>query len=98
MSPARLECARGAVVLSHTFAAPKTELFLSLWQAQSGKCALCEKPMLKNRFEAPHARIWAKQRATFDHIIPRSKGGQDEADNFQLAHARCNKLKGNLIG
>lgn len=83
--------------MSQAFAAPQTELFLSLWQAQSGKCALCDKPMLKNRFEAPHARIWAKQRATFDHIIPRSKGGRDVAENLQLAHAHCNKLKGNQI-
>lgn len=53
--------------------------------------------MLRNRFEAPHARIWAKQRATFDHVIPRSKGGADTADNLQLAHARCNKIKGNKL-
>lgn len=51
--------------------------------------------MLRNRFEAPHARIWANQRATFDHIIPSSKGGPDTQDNLQLAHARCNKIKGN---
>jgi 5-methylcytosine-specific restriction endonuclease McrA len=51
--------------------------------------------MLRNRFAAPHARIWAKQRATIDHIKPRSKGGVDRPDNLQLAHARCNKIKGN---
>ncbi|MBR9834336.1 MAG: HNH endonuclease [Alphaproteobacteria bacterium] len=50
--------------------------------------------MLKNRFDAPHARIWARQRATLDHIRPKSKGGSDAEDNLQLAHARCNKLKG----
>ena len=53
--------------------------------------------MLRNRFEAPHARIWSKQRATFDHIIPRSKGGADSSENLQLAHARCNKVKGNQL-
>jgi len=51
--------------------------------------------MLRNRFEAPHARIWAKRRATMDHIIPRSKGGPDTPENLQLAHATCNKIKGN---
>jgi len=51
--------------------------------------------MLRNRFDAPHARIWAKHRATFDHIMPRSKGGADTAENLQLVHARCNKIKGN---
>ncbi|NQY97326.1 MAG: HNH endonuclease [Henriciella sp.] len=53
--------------------------------------------MLRNRFEAPHATIWAKQRVTVDHIIPRSKGGSDAAENLQLAHARCNKIKGNRL-
>jgi len=33
--------------------------------------------------------------ATFDHIMPRSKGGADTAENLQLVHARCNKIKGN---
>jgi len=51
--------------------------------------------MLRNRFDAPHARIWSKHRATFDHIMPRSKGGADTAENLQLVHARCNKIKGN---
>ncbi|NQY13855.1 MAG: HNH endonuclease [Henriciella sp.] len=71
--------------------------FEALWAAQSGNCALCGERMLRNRFAAPHARVWAKQRATYDHIIPRSKGGKDTAENLQLAHARCNKIKGNRI-
>ena len=71
--------------------------FQTLWDAQSGLCALCQKPMLRNRFEAAHARIWAKQRATIDHIIPQSKGGTDAPENLQLAHARCNKIKGNKL-
>ncbi|MEL7030841.1 MAG: HNH endonuclease signature motif containing protein [Pseudomonadota bacterium] len=53
--------------------------------------------MLRNRFLAPHARVWSKQRATFDHIIPRSKGGADTPENLQLAHARCNKIKGRRL-
>ena len=51
--------------------------------------------MMQNRFEAEHARIWSKQRATLDHIVPRSKGGADTLENLQLAHAHCNKVKGN---
>ncbi len=65
-----------------------------MWTAQSGLCALCGKPMLRNRYEAPHARIWAKWRATFDHIVPKSKGGGEDEANLQLAHAQCNKIKG----
>jgi 5-methylcytosine-specific restriction endonuclease McrA len=66
-----------------------------LWRDQEGLCAKCREPMLKNRFEAPHARIWTKRRATLDHIVPVSKGGTDVAENLQLMHARCNKIKGN---
>ena len=69
----------------------------TLWASQSGLCALCGEPMMRNRFEAPHSRIWEKQRATIDHIIPCSKGGTDARDNLQLAHAHCNKVKGNKI-
>ena len=83
--------------MSQPFRCRETERFASLWAAQSGRCALCGTPMLRNRFEAPHARVWAKQRATIDHVIPRSKGGTDRPDNLQLAHARCNKIKGNRL-
>ncbi|MEO1553393.1 MAG: HNH endonuclease [Pseudomonadota bacterium] len=68
-----------------------------LWKQQDGHCALCQRPMLRNRFQAPHARVWSQKRATFDHIRPRSKGGSNEPENLQLAHARCNKIKGNQI-
>lgn len=32
---------------------------------------------------------------TKDHIIPKSKGGKDELDNYQTMCVRCNKRKGN---
>ena len=83
--------------MSQPFQCVSTDLFMTLWTAQSGTCATCGKPMLRNRFEAPHARVWAKRRATFDHIIPKSKGGPDIAENLQLLHAECNKRKGNRI-
>lgn len=83
--------------MSQPFAIPDTPLVQTLWQSQNGLCALCGKPMLKSRFEAPHARIWAKYRATLDHIHPRSKGGSDAPENLQLAHAICNKRKGNRV-
>lgn len=81
--------------MSQPFETPSTDLFQTLWDQQSGLCALCRKPMLRSRFEAPHARVWVKLRATFDHIVPRSKGGSDKPENLQLAHASCNKIKGN---
>ncbi len=80
--------------MSQPYAAQETPAFLSLWDTQSGLCALCGKAMLRSRFEAPHGRVWAKWRATFDHIVPHAKGGKDGPENLQLAHARCNKIKG----
>lgn len=34
---------------------------------------------------------------TVDHIIPKSLGGSDRAENFQPAHKACNMLKGSFI-
>ncbi|MEL7545602.1 MAG: HNH endonuclease signature motif containing protein [Pseudomonadota bacterium] len=81
--------------MSQPFQIPNTPLWRRLWTAQSGRCALCQGEMMRNRFEAPHARIWARQRATLDHIQPKSKGGSDAEQNYQLAHAVCNRRRGN---
>ena len=80
--------------MSQSFRLAETAQIEALWQSQEGLCALCGKPMLKNRYEARHGRIWAKQRATIDHIHARSKGGSDKVENLQLVHAICNKRKG----
>lgn len=87
--------ARAGRAVSQPFQISEGELLSTLWMNQSGVCALCDRPMLRNRFEAPHARVWQKLRATVDHIVPKSKGGSDACENLQLAHARCNKIKGN---
>lgn len=83
--------------MSTPFLVRRTPLVERLWSEQKGQCALCNHPMLSNRFEAPHASVWSKHRATIDHIIPRSKGGLDAPQNLQLAHARCNKIKGDRL-
>ncbi len=80
--------------MSQPFEPPKTGLFETLWNAQSGQCALCGEPMPASRFAVAHASVWKKQRPTFDHIIPRAAGGPDTPANLQLAHAHCNKRKG----
>lgn len=84
--------------MSIPHAPPETPLFVKLWEAQSGQCALCGKPMPRHRFELAHATLWKKQRPSFDHILPRGAGGGEEPQNVQLAHTHCNKRKGRKIG
>lgn len=48
-------------------------------------CFLCKKPFKLD------------EDITFDHWIPRSKGGTWDLENLRLAHKRCNALKGNRI-
>lgn len=60
-----------------------------LFTAQGGMCGLCGHAMTLDRDSPTH-------RASFDHVIPRSAGGQ-ERDNLILAHNQCNSNKANDI-
>lgn len=55
-----------------------------LVEKQQGKCAICGK-----RFES-------MKEITFDHIMPLSRGGDDDIANFQLAHLACNQTKADM--
>lgn len=57
--------------------------------ASQTTCAICGKPVnFSLRYPNPMC-------ATVDHIIPIAKGGHpSDLDNMQLAHFRCNLLKG----
>jgi 5-methylcytosine-specific restriction endonuclease McrA len=63
----------------------------SIYRRDAGRCQLCRKPVHK-ALRYPH-----QGSATLDHIIPITKGGQHTSENVQLAHARCNKSKGNRL-
>lgn len=39
----------------------------------------------------------SKDDVTLDHIVPKSKGGTEEWNNYQAVHAHCNRRKGNLF-
>jgi 5-methylcytosine-specific restriction endonuclease McrA len=63
-----------------------------LMQRQKGLCALCGHRFavagelsedLENEFAA-----------TFDHIVPRSQGGEDDVANLRLVHRGCNRARG----
>ena len=53
-----------------------------LYNQQAGKCNGCANEMRLVDFE-------------IDHIIPKSKGGGDYFENYQLLCGNCNKTKGN---
>ena len=52
-----------------------------LYEEQAGKCNGCAEDILIKNME-------------IDHILPRSKGGQDVYENFQLLCGNCNRRKG----
>lgn len=51
-----------------------------LLSARGDKCAICGEPMGRDM--------------SVDHITPRTRGGRDEIQNFQLTHIKCNSEKG----
>lgn len=48
-------------------------------------CAICKKPIVPG------------EKATVDHIYPRSKGGDNGRKNLQCVHSYCNMRKADLI-
>lgn len=55
-------------------------------------CGLCS-DSVDMRLKHPHPGS-----PSIDHVTPLSKGGHDTPDNVQLAHLRCNSVKGNREG
>lgn len=45
----------------------------------------------------PYNAFSKKNPRTIDHILPRSKGGEDSFENFQLACQDCNSKKGDRV-
>ncbi len=46
-----------------------------------------------------HPEDWSdpKNFRTIDHVLPKSKGGLDEYENYVLAHFKCNNKKGDRV-
>ncbi len=63
------------------FENPSKTIKNRLYKKQKGRCAGCE-----IKFDAVELEIF--------HIIPKSKGGGDYYENFQLLCGNCNKVKG----
>ncbi len=60
----------------------RQELSKTLYKIQKGKCFICEEAIDLKRDK------WE-----IDHIIPRSKGGKDDENNYGLTHEPCNRNK-----
>jgi 5-methylcytosine-specific restriction endonuclease McrA len=58
------------------------------FRRQKGRCHLCGGPMNLSK------DLDNEDRATADHLIPKSLGGWVKG-NIKAAHARCNKARGN---
>jgi 5-methylcytosine-specific restriction endonuclease McrA len=61
-----------------------------IYERDKGICYLCGNLTYKEYENRP-----ANQRATIDHIIPVSKGGNHTFENVRIACWRCNSIKGN---
>ena len=64
-----------------------TECFSKAFQRSNCRCVYCGRDLL--------ADFDAFMIAEEDHLVPKSKGGKDEAENIVIACAVCNRLKGN---
>jgi 5-methylcytosine-specific restriction endonuclease McrA len=53
----------------------------SLIKSQKGMCPLCNKPLVL-------------EKASLDHIVPKSFGGSGEMWNLRATHMTCNNLRG----
>ena len=53
-----------------------------------------ESPHLKRASVADRAVHFPVQNSAIDHIVPRSKGGDDEIENLQLLCNVCNSKRG----
>ncbi len=52
-----------------------------LWKRDRGLCGIC-------------GRAIPRDESSIDHIIPLARGGTHTWNNVQLAHLRCNQIKG----
>lgn len=63
-----------------------------LMYMERGRCHYCGR-----RVKVRDHRHRSPNRATVEHIVPRSRGGTDTWTNITLACQACNEAKGNMM-
>lgn len=71
---------------------PVSDRLQRIYDRHRGTCALCGGRTFLNVTQGH------PQKATVDHIIPRSRGGTSRMENLQLACERCNREKADRVG
>lgn len=69
--------------------------FEDLWESQKGLCFYCERRLIKPFSARRKDGGQPGRMATFDHVIPKSRGG-GRGENLVLACYKCNHEKGSL--
>lgn len=69
---------------------------LRLFEAQAGLCHWCKKPMSMVSSKPPKPP--RDDYATFEHLLPRSRGGKSGPRNVVLAHHLCNARRADATG
>lgn len=71
----------------HSKFKPSKARRLSIYERDQWTCQLCSGPVDPDEIPTTN---WA---ASLDHIVPRSKGGNDSDDNLRLTHRWCNSVR-----
>ncbi len=61
-------------------------------------CGICNGTILYGSHESVVAQRNSRFAWNTDHIIPKSKGGNNSIDNLQAVHIVCNRSKGDTSG
>lgn len=82
---------RARVAGANTKIKPATSRQIVTLFKSARMCPLC------NNSEGSFVENDSRLRKTIDHILPISKGGGNNIENFQVVHLCCNSSKGNKV-
>ena len=73
----------------------RRELVAYLIDRDGDRCGICAKRVDPDIRSGPRG---SDMGPSIDHVIPRSRGGEDELENLRLTHWGCNRKRGNRGG